>query len=163
MCCVFNLCAVCVDQMQPTAQCSFCVLVIKTLEDLLPKERTEVSDALRTKERTRTDTPPGNTDKLTQRTFLSLCHSLQDALISLLEEICHILPASYRDQCQTVIGKFSKPVLDAILSYATPEAVCTLMGLCNGKGAPRVGRSAFRFFFFFFQEFTLSCLLLRKR
>ncbi|XP_040054382.2 surfactant protein Ba [Gasterosteus aculeatus] len=91
-----------VAEMQPTAQCSFCVLVIKTLEDLLPKERTE------------------------------------DALISLLEEICHILPASYRDQCQTVIGKFSKPVLDAILSYATPEAVCTLMGLCNGKGAPRV-------------------------
>uniref|UniRef100_A0AAQ4S131 Saposin B-type domain-containing protein n=1 Tax=Gasterosteus aculeatus aculeatus TaxID=481459 RepID=A0AAQ4S131_GASAC len=91
-----------VAEMQPTTQCSFCVLVIKTLEDLLPKERTE------------------------------------DALISLLEEICHILPASYRDQCQTVIGKFSKPVLDAILSYATPEAVCTLMGLCNGKGAPHV-------------------------
>ncbi|GLD55263.1 prosaposin-like protein [Lates japonicus] len=57
---------------QPTTQCSFCIFLIKTLEDLLPKERTEA------------------------------------AVIKLLEEICHILPPTYRDQCEAVIGKFSK-------------------------------------------------------
>lgn len=31
-----------VNQVQPTAQCSFCIFIVKTLEDLLPKERTEV-------------------------------------------------------------------------------------------------------------------------
>ncbi|KAM8828725.1 surfactant protein Ba isoform 2-T2 [Spinachia spinachia] len=82
------------------AQCSFCVFLIKTLEELLPKERTE------------------------------------DALIELLEEICHILPSSYRDRCEAVIVNFSKTVLDAILSYATPQSVCTLIGLCDGKEAP---------------------------
>ncbi|XP_037340547.2 prosaposin [Pungitius pungitius] len=86
-------------EVQATAQCTFCVFLMKTLEELLPKERSE------------------------------------DALIKLLEEICHIMPSSYRDQCHAVIGKFSKTVLDAILSYATPQSVCTLIGLCDGQEA----------------------------
>ncbi|XP_041816492.1 prosaposin-like [Chelmon rostratus] len=86
----------------PTTQCSFCIFLVKTLEDLLPKERTE------------------------------------DAVIQLLEEICHILPSSYRDQCEAVIGKFGKTVLDAILSYATPQAICALIHLCKGQEAPLV-------------------------
>ncbi|GAA6217022.1 prosaposin-like [Lates japonicus] len=84
---------------QPTTQCSFCIFLIKTLEDLLPKERTEA------------------------------------AVIKLLEEICHILPPTYRDQCEAVIGKFSKSVLDAILSYATPQTICALIHLCKGQEA----------------------------
>ncbi|KAF1377475.1 hypothetical protein PFLUV_G00201190 [Perca fluviatilis] len=61
--------AVTSENVQPTTQCTFCIFLIKTLEDLLPKERTE------------------------------------DALIKLLEEICHILPSTYQDQCEVVIGK----------------------------------------------------------
>lgn len=94
--------AVTSENVKPTTECTFCIFLIKTLEDLLPKERTE------------------------------------DALIKLLEEICHILPHTYRDQCVAVIGKFSKPVLDAILSYATPQAICALMHLCKGQEAPLV-------------------------
>uniref|UniRef100_A0A3Q3K675 Saposin B-type domain-containing protein n=1 Tax=Monopterus albus TaxID=43700 RepID=A0A3Q3K675_MONAL len=55
----------------PTTQCSFCIFLVKTFEDMLPKERTE--------------------------------------------EICHILPSSYQDQCEEVVGKFTKTVLEAIL------------------------------------------------
>ncbi|XP_040914994.1 prosaposin isoform X2 [Toxotes jaculatrix] len=84
---------------KPTTQCSFCIFLFKTLEDLLPKERTEA------------------------------------AVIKLLGEICHILPASSRGQCEAIIAKFSKPVLDAILSYATPQAICALIRMCKGQEA----------------------------
>ncbi|XP_026154202.1 surfactant protein Ba [Mastacembelus armatus] len=90
------------ENADPATQCSFCIFLVKTLEDLLPKERTE------------------------------------SAVIHLLEEICHILPSSYRQQCEAVIGKFSKTVLDAILSYATPQAICALIHLCKGQEAPLV-------------------------
>ncbi|KAK5601103.1 hypothetical protein CRENBAI_004024 [Crenichthys baileyi] len=83
----------------PATQCSFCIFLFKTLEELLPKERTE------------------------------------EVVIKLLEEICHILPKTYRNQCEAIIGKFSKTVLDAILGYATPEAICALIHLCKGQEA----------------------------
>ncbi|XP_068430663.1 prosaposin isoform X2 [Clinocottus analis] len=89
-------------QVQPTTQCSFCVFLIKTLEDILPEEMTE------------------------------------EAVTKLLGEICYLLPSSYRNQCEAVIGKFSKVVLDAVRSYATPQAVCALIHLCQGQEAPLV-------------------------
>ncbi|XP_040012557.1 prosaposin isoform X2 [Xiphias gladius] len=91
--------AVASEHGQPTKPCSFCIFLVKTLEDLLPKERTEA------------------------------------AVIKLLGEICHILPPTYRDQCEAVVGKFGKTVLDAILSYATPQTICALVHLCNGQEA----------------------------
>uniref|UniRef100_A0A3B4Y0F8 Saposin B-type domain-containing protein n=1 Tax=Seriola lalandi dorsalis TaxID=1841481 RepID=A0A3B4Y0F8_SERLL len=72
----------------PTTQCSFCIFLVKTLEDLLPKDRSEA------------------------------------AVIKLLEEICHILPSSYRAQCEAVIDKFSKSVLEAIMSYMSGPETC---------------------------------------
>uniref|UniRef100_A0A3B5BL36 Saposin B-type domain-containing protein n=1 Tax=Stegastes partitus TaxID=144197 RepID=A0A3B5BL36_9TELE len=90
----------------PATTCAFCIFLVKTLEDLLPKERTE------------------------------------GAVIKLLEEICHILPSTYRNQCEAVVDKFSKTVLDAILSYATPQTICALIHLCKGQEAPLVGQSA---------------------
>ncbi|XP_028273079.1 surfactant protein Ba [Parambassis ranga] len=84
---------------QSTTQCSFCIFLIKTLEDMLPKERTET------------------------------------AVIHLLEEICHVLPSAYRDECSAIISKFSKTVLDALLGYATPQTICNLLHLCNGQEA----------------------------
>ena len=65
---------------------------------------------------------------------------LQGAVIELLEEICHLLPSAYRDECEVVVGKFSKTVLDAILSHATPQAICALIHLCKGQEAPLVGQ-----------------------
>lgn len=85
------------DNVKPSTECAFCTFLIKTLESLLPKERTE------------------------------------SAVIKLLEEICHILPSSYRNQCETVIDKVTRTVLDAILEHATPEAICHLMHFCKGE------------------------------
>ncbi|XP_054468028.1 prosaposin [Anoplopoma fimbria] len=90
------------ENVQTPPQCSFCVFLIKALEDMLPKERTE------------------------------------EAVVKLLGEICHILPSTYRDQCEAVIDKFGKTVLDAILGYATPQAICALIHMCNGQEAPHV-------------------------
>lgn len=87
------------DNGEPATHCSFCIFLFKTLEELLPKERTE------------------------------------GAVIKLLEEICHILPASHRHQCEAVIDKYSKTVLDAILGYATPQAICALIHMCKGQEA----------------------------
>ncbi|XP_061590229.1 prosaposin [Cololabis saira] len=91
--------AVTVDNGLPTKQCAFCIFLFKTLEDLLPKERTE------------------------------------GAVIKLVEEICHLLPSSYRAQCDAVVDKVGKTVLDAILGYATPQAICALIHMCKGQEA----------------------------
>lgn len=90
------------NNVQTEMQCSVCIFLFKTVEDLLPKERTE------------------------------------GAVVELLEEVCHLLPSSVRDECQTVIDKFGKTVLDAILSYATPQAICALIHLCKGQEVPFV-------------------------
>ncbi|TNN71318.1 Prosaposin [Liparis tanakae] len=64
--------------------------------------------------------------------------ALQEAVIKLLEQMCRVLPSSYRDQCEAVIGSYSKAVLDAILSYATPQVICALIQLCQVQEAPLV-------------------------
>lgn len=90
------------ENAQPSAQCSFCILLVKTLEELLPKARTE------------------------------------EAVTKVFEEICKILPSTYRAQCQAFIDKYSKKLMDAILGYATPQALCALIHLCKGADAPAV-------------------------
>ncbi|XP_061148761.1 prosaposin isoform X3 [Syngnathus typhle] len=87
---------------KPTSPCSFCIFFIKTIDDLLPKERTE------------------------------------EAVVKVMENVCHILPISYHDQCEVVIGKFSKTLMDALLGYATPKAICTLIRLCESQEGPSV-------------------------
>lgn len=82
--------------------------------------------------------------------FTSRLFLLQEAVIKLLDEICHILPSTYRGQCEAIIGKFTKPVLEAIISYATPEAICALIHLCKGQEALVVGQSSFSYFNFIF-------------
>lgn len=66
---------------------------------------------------------------------------LQEAVIKALEEVCHYIPQAYRSQCENVISKFGKTVLDAIMSYATPQAICALIHMCKGEAAV-VGQSA---------------------
>lgn len=88
------------DQSSP--QCSFCIFFVKTLEDLLPKERTEA------------------------------------AVIKVLEDICKIMPSVYRDQCHSAVDKYSKLLMDAILGYATPQALCALIHMCKGMDAAEV-------------------------
>ncbi|XP_078144321.1 surfactant protein Ba isoform X2 [Centroberyx gerrardi] len=97
--------AMVVQEVQPTSQCTFCIFLIKTLESMLPKERTE------------------------------------SAVIELLEEICAILPSSYRQECETVIDKFGKTLLDQLLSYATPKTICALIHMCKGQEAALIDKA----------------------
>uniref|UniRef100_A0A8C7YI70 Saposin B-type domain-containing protein n=1 Tax=Oryzias sinensis TaxID=183150 RepID=A0A8C7YI70_9TELE len=76
-------------------QCSFCLFFVKTLEEMLPQQRTE------------------------------------EAVAKLLDKICHILPPSYRGQCEAIIDKFSKSVMDAFIHYATPQTICALLHMCK--------------------------------
>ncbi|XP_074546852.1 surfactant protein Ba [Halichoeres trimaculatus] len=90
------------DNVAQSKECTFCIFLIKELESLLPRQRTE------------------------------------EAVVKLVGEICHLLPSIYRDQCQTVVSKFTKAVLEAIMTYATPQAICALIHLCDGQEAPLV-------------------------
>lgn len=142
----------CLNQVKPSTECSFCTFLIKTLEGLLPKERTEVKHGY-TAHKNSTSLCCTQTLKSNQTTqlrvitarvffffFLNSAPLLQEAVVKLLEEICHILPASYRNQCETVIDKVSRTVLDAILAYATPQAICHLMHFCKGEESLLVGQ-----------------------
>lgn len=145
----------CLNQVKPSTECSFCTFLIKTLEGLLPKERTEVKHSY-TAHKNSTSLCCTQTLKSNQTTQLRVITArfffnkktknknpaplLQEAVVKLLEEICHILPASYRNQCETVIDKVSRTVLDAILAYATPQAICHLMHFCKGEESPLVGQ-----------------------
>lgn len=125
------------QQGQSSSHCSFCIFLVKTLDKLLPKDRTEVCGCYE-------PSPSIHWRKILSSIpssiFFSL--SLQEAVIHLLEEICRIMPSSHRSQCEAVISTFSKTVLDAILSYATPQAVCSLLHQCKGQEAPLEGQSA---------------------
>lgn len=116
------------DAQVQTEQCSFCLLLVKTLENLLPKERTEVNHIA-----------TASANRQLQRGLTVFCVLHQGAVIDLLEEVCNILPSSYRSQCQALVGRFSKKVLDAILSYATPHAICALLQMCKGQEGPPLG------------------------
>ncbi|XP_029566469.1 prosaposin [Salmo trutta] len=54
------------------------------------------------------------------------------AVIDMLGKVCGILPSSYRHQCVNLIEKYGKMLMDMLLSYITPEAICTLIQVCHG-------------------------------
>ena len=56
----------------------------------------------------------------------------QMAVIDMLGKVCGILPSSYRDQCKNLIEKYGKKLMDMLLSYINPEAICTLIQVCHG-------------------------------
>lgn len=52
----------------------------------------------------------------------------------ILEKICNFLPQSMTKQCEDVIEKYGDLVVHFITSMASPKEICTLMGICDGKG-----------------------------
>ncbi|XP_029018156.1 surfactant protein Bb [Betta splendens] len=82
--------------------CTLCLLVIKKLETLLPKNMTE------------------------------------DALMKLMEEVCDLIPQSYKDQCDDFVDKYGVQIVEFLLSSAAPHTICTLLHVClvNEKAIP---------------------------
>ncbi|KAL0965595.1 hypothetical protein UPYG_G00283350 [Umbra pygmaea] len=52
-------------------------------------------------------------------------------VIDLLGKVCVILPPSYREQCENLIEKYGKMLMDMLLSYASPKAICKLIQACD--------------------------------
>ncbi|XP_037833077.1 surfactant protein Bb isoform X6 [Kryptolebias marmoratus] len=80
--------------------CPLCLLVIKKLESLLPKNMTE------------------------------------ETLMKLMEEVCDLIPKSYKDQCDDFVSKYGAEIVEFLLSSAAPHTICTLLHLCLFETQP---------------------------
>lgn len=60
-------------------------------------------------------------------------------MVKLLEKICDHLPAHYKEQCDSILEKYGKQIIDLLLSSATPHVICTLLHLCLGQDTPALG------------------------
>lgn len=87
-------------ELQVSPQCTFCLFLIKKLEEMLPKERTE------------------------------------ESVVKLMEKICNHLPDHYKQQCNDLLEKYGKEIIDFLLTSATPHTICTLLHLCLIQDAP---------------------------
>eukprot|EP00118_Oscarella_pearsei_P024781 m.306788 g.306788 ORF g.306788 m.306788 type:complete len:206 (+) comp41585_c0_seq1:103-720(+) len=57
--------------------------------------------------------------------------SVQTAIEAALEKVCSLLPASLKDECNSLVSTYGKQIL-SILENESPEEVCSLMQLCDG-------------------------------
>lgn len=64
------------------------------------------------------------------RRYHPLFMSLQDALMKLMEEICDLVPESYKERCDDFVSKYGEQIVEFLLSSAAPHTVCTLLHLC---------------------------------
>ncbi|KAJ7987194.1 hypothetical protein DPEC_G00336220 [Dallia pectoralis] len=87
-------------------QCTFCVYLIKSLENMLPKVRTEI------------------------------------AVIDLVGKMCDILPQYFQKQCHNLIEKYGKILVDMLLTYTSPKAICTFIQVCVAMDTPLVASDA---------------------
>ncbi|XP_040011411.1 surfactant protein Bb [Xiphias gladius] len=60
----------------------------------------------------------------------------EDALMKLMEEVCDLVPQSYKDQCDDFISKYGVQIVEFLLSSAAPHTICTLLHLCVFKEQP---------------------------
>lgn len=59
--------------------------------------------------------------------------------MKLMGEVCGLLPASYKDQCEDFINKYGKEIVDFLLSSAAPHSICALLHLCLFQETPSMG------------------------
>ncbi|XP_047237345.1 surfactant protein Bb [Girardinichthys multiradiatus] len=80
--------------------CTLCLLFIKKLETMLPKNMTE------------------------------------EALMKVMEEVCHLLPSSYKAECNDFVDKYGVKIVEFLLSSAAPHTICILLHLCLFETQP---------------------------
>uniref|UniRef100_UPI0037E989FD surfactant protein Bb n=1 Tax=Semicossyphus pulcher TaxID=241346 RepID=UPI0037E989FD len=54
----------------------------------------------------------------------------EDALMKLMEEVCDLIPQSYKDECDDFVDKYGAQIVEFLLSSAAPHTICTLLHLC---------------------------------
>ncbi|XP_074494034.1 surfactant protein Bb isoform X1 [Sebastes fasciatus] len=60
----------------------------------------------------------------------------EDALTKLMEEICDLIPHSYKDECDDFVEKYGVQIVEFLLSSAAPHTICTLLHVCLFKEQP---------------------------
>ncbi|XP_014862216.1 PREDICTED: proactivator polypeptide-like isoform X1 [Poecilia mexicana] len=80
--------------------CTLCLMVIKKLETMLPKNMTE------------------------------------ETLKKLMEEVCDLIPSSYKDQCDDFVDKYGAEIVEFLLTSAAPHTICSLLHLCLFEPQP---------------------------
>lgn len=61
--------------------------------------------------------------------------------MKLLEEVCDLMPQSYKDQCEDFVTKYGSEIVEFLLSSAAPHTICSLLHLCFFKDQLRPGQS----------------------
>jgi len=59
-------------------------------------------------------------------------------VIKVVTNICSILPKSIRSQCKQFIQQEGQAIIELLIAQESPESLCTQIGLCSSKRAPRV-------------------------
>ncbi|XP_038558939.1 surfactant protein Bb [Micropterus salmoides] len=57
----------------------------------------------------------------------------EDALKKLMEEVCDLVPQSYKERCDDFVEKYGVQIVEFLLSSAAPHTICTLLHLCLFK------------------------------
>ncbi|XP_036385960.1 prosaposin-like [Megalops cyprinoides] len=66
----------------------------------------------------------------------SLMPNTEDAIVHFLGQGCCLLPGKMKDQCHTLVDKYVRQVMGFLLSWATPEKVCSLLQICSSQENP---------------------------
>ncbi|KAM3611536.1 uncharacterized protein V6R79_020157 [Siganus canaliculatus] len=57
----------------------------------------------------------------------------EEALVKLMGEVCDLIPASYKEQCDDFVAKYGTEIVEFLLSSAAPHTICVLLHLCLFK------------------------------
>ncbi|KAG8012009.1 Prosaposin [Nibea albiflora] len=84
--------------------------------------------------------PHLGTDKDTFTSAVGSTTDTRDALIKIMEEVCDLVPHSYKEQCDDFVAKYGTQIVEFLLSSAAPYTICTLLHLClfNEQPVPEV-------------------------
>lgn len=58
----------------------------------------------------------------------------------MLEQVCRLVPAAYKNQCEAFIELYSKKLIELLLSKSSPHTICTVLHLCKGMETASTGK-----------------------
>ncbi|KAG7490251.1 prosaposin-like [Solea senegalensis] len=61
----------------------------------------------------------------------------EDTLMKLLDEVCDLLPQSYKEECDDFVSKYGVQIVEFLLSSAAPHTICSLLHLCLFEEQPQ--------------------------
>nr|XP_046243421.1 surfactant protein Bb [Scatophagus argus] len=57
----------------------------------------------------------------------------EEALMKLMDEVCDLIPESYKERCDDFVAKYGTQIVEFLLSSAAPHTICALLHLCLFK------------------------------